>query len=249
MVQCSGNIVVRGRTMSKKPQTMANLREAERVKQSPFKTKIHANPAMKQEIDALLGEGIALRTVHREMKKKYGTAMTSLSTFSSYVKTYYVPQHSVSVPEQGFAALKDFDALQLLRNDIDKLQEMIELFESRETTTKIPSEYVRKYRELRISALEKFITLGIKLGVISGQLAPEVNNYGTVNTGTFIATGEADLLTAKDMIKLDEMIAFQKKVMETAEKYGSLAPDENDPKAAEKYEFSVVQSRPVGIPE
>lgn len=223
--------------MSKNPQTLANLKEAERIKQSPYKTKIHANPPMKLEIDAMLDKGIALRTIHRDMKRKYGEAMPSLSTFSNYIKMHYVPQHSVTVPKQGAAAMKDFDALLKLRNEIEDIDARIQKFAEKENVTGFPIEAVRKYRELKVIALEKYITLAIKLGVIDGMLPAEVNNYGMVNTGTIVALDEPALLNDDELIQLDNMIAFQQEQQELAAMSAKYVPDEDDPNVT----FSVIQ--------
>lgn len=196
--------------MSREPQTLANLKEAERIKRLGFKTKLHSMPEMKQYVDFQLEKGVSIRQIGREIIDKFGKEVApSQTALNSYVKKHWLPHNSVTVTPTGAAAIRDFDALKKLREEIEDIDGRIKEFLKKEQVTGFPVSEIRRYRELKVNALKEFILLGIRLGVIQGELTPEMT-VGQMNIGNFGVTGDVAADSSENMpVTLDEMFKYK----------------------------------------
>jgi len=199
--------------MSRKPQANANLVEARKIKASGARSKVDADPEVKQFIDYYLKKGGETnRSIHRMTVQKFGKErVPSLPAFNTYAARYH-KETSVVVPESYAAKYSDFDPLQNQIEENLRVKELVIIQHEREKKL-MPTKIGYDYSSLYFSQNTE---IGIEMSK-RGLIRREPDAPSTVvNVQNTQANGE-NVIVATEGTMLDHLIALEKERKEYAD--------------------------------
>lgn len=212
--------------MSRKPQANANLIEANKVKASGARSKIDADPEVKQFIDYHLKKGgESNRTIHRMTMQKFGKErVSSLPAFNTYAARYR-KETAVTVPDSFAQKYLTFDPLQNMIEEAERTKEIVVIQHEREKklmATDIGAKYSALYMEQNLKISEEFG----KRGLIRREPEPPSTVVNVQNNNTQV-NGENVVVTTEGTI-LDRLIAIEKERKEYADSHArTVKPDDS----------------------